>query len=423
MNILVFPCGSEIGLEIRRAFEGVKDVALVGGSSVPDHGRFVYQRYREDLPNVDDPDFLDRFNEVIDRESAGFVFPTHDSVVLKLAEHQAELRCQVIGSSAETCRIARSKRLTYERLCGIIPTPTVYNSANYDSANVEFPAFLKPDVGQGSKGTFLARTRRDLEFHTEKDPSLLILEYLPGEEYTVDCFTDRNGRLLFAGPRRRSRILNGISVGTRNVSGKEFTELAEKINARITFNGAWFFQVKRAKSGVLKLLEVAPRIGGSSGLCRVLGVNLPLLSYYNQLGMPIKLHPNRFDVEMDRAWSNRYKLGIDYKHVYVDFDDCLCIQGKLNPNVVKFVVQAVNQGKRVSLLSRHRDGPLGDKLKSLRVADLFDEVLQIDQDRSKADFVREDSIFIDDSFAERLEVSKKGIPVFAVDAVESLLDD
>jgi hypothetical protein len=126
---------------------------------------------------------------------------------------------------------------------------------------------------------------------------------------------------------------------------------------------------------------------------------------------------------MDRAWSNRYKLGIEYERVYLDFDDCLCVQGKLNPNVVKFVIQAMNQGKKVCLLSRHRDGPLADKLKLLRIADLFDEVRQIDADRSKADFVRENSIFIDDSFSERLEVSKKGIPVFAVDAIEALLSD
>jgi ATP-grasp in the biosynthetic pathway with Ter operon len=418
MNILVFPCGSEIGLEICRAFEGVKGVALIGGSSVADHGRFVFQRYREDLPNVDDADFLERFSDIVEQEDVGFVFPTHDSVVLKLAEHQEKLRCQVIGSPAETCRIARSKGSTYRHLRGIVPTPVVYARTD-----VQFPAFLKPDAGQGSKGTFLAQDQRDIEFYTEKDPSLLILEYLPGEEYTVDCFTDRNGELLFVGPRRRSRILNGISVGTSNVPGDEFAEMARRINGRMVFNGAWFFQVKRSKSGVLTLLEVAPRIGGSSGLHRVLGVNLPVLSYYNQSGIPVTIHCNRFDVEMDRAWSNRYKLGIDYKRVYLDFDDCLCTQGKLNPNIVKFVIQAINQGKKVCLLSRHRDGPLADKLKQLRISDLFDEVHQINADRSKADFVREDSIFIDDSFAERLEVSKKGIPVFSVDAVEALLSN
>ena len=42
----------------------------------------------------------------------------------------------------------------------------------------------------------------DFEYHTRKDPSLLVLEYLPGDECTVDCTTPENltreeGRGLF----------------------------------------------------------------------------------------------------------------------------------------------------------------------------------------------------------------------------------
>ena len=57
-NILVFPCGSEIGLEINKAFDGVKDVNLIGASSVPDHGKFVYKKYTEDIPFIKDKNFI-----------------------------------------------------------------------------------------------------------------------------------------------------------------------------------------------------------------------------------------------------------------------------------------------------------------------------------------------------------------------------
>ena len=45
--------------------------------------------------------------------------------------------------------------------------------------------------------------------------TVLIFENLPGEEYTVDCFTDRHGDLLFAGPRSRDRVRMGISFASR----------------------------------------------------------------------------------------------------------------------------------------------------------------------------------------------------------------
>jgi hypothetical protein len=135
--------------------------------------------------------------------------------------------------------------------------------------------------------------------------------------------------------------------------------------------------VKPSAEGILKLLEIAPRIGGSSALYRVVGVNFRVLSYYNQLGHSLDIHCNGFDAEMERAWSNRYKLKFDYTRVFIDFDDCLGIDGKVNANAVKFLIRAINSGKEICPLSRHREGPLEAKLKKLRILDLFDEVRQI----------------------------------------------
>jgi hypothetical protein len=41
VNVLVFPCGSEIGLELHRSLKDIRFVNLFGASSVSDHGEFV----------------------------------------------------------------------------------------------------------------------------------------------------------------------------------------------------------------------------------------------------------------------------------------------------------------------------------------------------------------------------------------------
>ena len=46
-KVLVFPCGSEIGLEIYRSLKYNKDFELIGGASVNDHGEFIYENYIE----------------------------------------------------------------------------------------------------------------------------------------------------------------------------------------------------------------------------------------------------------------------------------------------------------------------------------------------------------------------------------------
>src|SRR5205807_5316693 len=121
------------------------------------------------------------------------------------------------------------------------------------------------------------------------DGADLVLEHLPGPEYTIDCFSDRDAGLLFCGGRRRVRVRNGISVNSVLVDDPRFHALALQIASRLKLWGAWFFQVREATDGELRLLEVGPRIAGTMALHRVLGVNFPLLSIYEADRVPLTI--------------------------------------------------------------------------------------------------------------------------------------
>ena len=75
IKVLVFPCGSEIGLEISAALRYSKFVELFGVSSVADHGEFAYRRYREVNAHVDSPDFIDQLNTLIAEWGIDIVMP------------------------------------------------------------------------------------------------------------------------------------------------------------------------------------------------------------------------------------------------------------------------------------------------------------------------------------------------------------
>ena len=106
--------------------------------------------------------------------------------------HQAQLAATVVTSCAETNRIARYKTETYKKFAGFDFCPRVYTAPH---VGLPYPVFLKPDDGQGGKGTFRADDAADLSFHMRKCPDLLVTEYLPGEELSVDCFTNFSGEL------------------------------------------------------------------------------------------------------------------------------------------------------------------------------------------------------------------------------------
>lgn len=419
-RVLVFPCGSEIALEVYRSLKNSIHFELIGANSVSDHGRFVFENYIEGVPFVSDEGFIPAMAEIVKRERIDFIYPAMDSVIAALKTHEEELGSIVIASPAETAEICLSKEKTYEALKGAVRLPAVYTEESVPS----FPVFCKPKVGYGARGAKKVNHADELREQLAEHPDSMILEYLPGEEYTLDCFTNSRGELLFCGARVRGRIANGISVYTCPVADDaEFQAAAAAINARLRFRGAWFVQLKRDAAGKLTLLEVASRLGGSSALFRARGINFAQLSLFDAMGLPVGIIDNGYPLEMDRALDNRYKLDIGYGEVYLDYDDTLILEGKYyNPEIMAFLYTCKNRGVKLTILSAH-EGPLDEELRRFRLDGLFDRVIQIKKGENKADFIdNTNAIFIDDSYAERLRVFKgAGIPVFSLDMVQALM--
>ncbi len=419
-NILVFPCGSEIGLEIHRSLRYSTHINMYGGSSVDDHGKFVFNNYIDKIPFIDDPNFIPEIKQIVEKCNIDAIYPTMDKVIWKLKNHEKELGCKVIASPAKTTDICLSKKATYKLLQDVINVPKTYSSTE----NITFPIFVKPNIGYGSRGVknINNQTELDVFFKDKEKENYVFPELLTGEEYTIDCFTNYKKELLFCGVRQRRRVSNGISVNTIPVNDEhnEFREIAEKINTVLEFRGAWFVQLKRDKNGKLKLLEIASRLGGSSGLFRAKGINFALLSIFDTFEIPVSIIENDYDIEMDRALDTVYKVNLDFDTTYVDYDDCLFFSGKINHRLVGLLYDFINQGKKVILISKHK-GNLQEKLKKHRLETLFDDVIHLNEDDCKYKYMQKNAILIDDSFAERKQAKEHlGIPVFDVENISVL---
>ena len=425
-RILIFPAGTEISFEILNALKYSKFVEIFGGTSVDDHSEFRFKNLIKSFPFVSDESFLPYLNKVIEEYKIDCIYPAHDSVSVFLSKNRDAINAQSIIADAQTTTICRSKKETYALLCGEPFVPRVFqNGSEID----EYPVFVKPDVGQGSVGAKLIHNKDELSVAMHEDDSIVICEYLPNEEYTVDCFTDRHGMLRVAKPRKRERIKSGISVRTGTVlktseENNRLTRIAEIINKKLKFRGAWFFQVRKDRKGEFKLLEISPRIPGTMGLSRNCGINFPMLTLFDFWECDISILENSYHILVDRAFYNAYRIDFQYEHVYLDFDDTLIVNEKLNLQLLRFLYQCVDEGKRIHLLTKHV-GDLKHEFKRFRISEeLFDEITVIGAHEQKTDYIKYTSaVFVDDSFAERKKVSERlSIPVFDVDMVESLLD-
>lgn len=422
-KVLVYPCGTEIGLEIYRSLCYSTRYKVYGGSSTYDHGRFVFKEHIDGLPFITDESTeqeIIKFNEMIEEYGFDFIYPAMDGVLTVFSKYKSLLSPEIIAPDHQTTEITRSKRKTYALLNKVIPTPMIYEDKD---AIKTFPVFVKPDVGQGAVGA--KKINNSDELRSIDLSRYVCLEYLPGNEFTVDCFTNENGELLFAKARGRKRIKGGISVNSVFENKDIFFEYAEKINSLLKQSGGWFFQMKESVSGELKLLEVSSRIAGSSSITRCIGVNLPMLSLDIHNGLKIgSVMPNDYYIESDRALSNNYKIELNYSTVYMDYDDTVVDDNKVNLLVIKFIYQCLNNNKRVVLLSKH-SGDLDEELKKYRLTELFDEVIHIEREAEKKDHITDkDSIFIDDSYNERRKIKEAhNIPVFDTHMIECLLED
>jgi hypothetical protein len=420
-NVLVFPGGTEIGLEIRNCLADRKEVQLFSAAA-PDsnHAPFAY-RFHEVVPPLGDPEWFDALCEVIQHREIDYVFAAHEDVLLELGRRRDELGAVLVASAQETLEIARSKTATYATLQGVVRTPKLLDA---DDPLLAFPVFVKPDRGAGSRDARVVDSVEDLVRALSVDEQMIVSENLPGEECTVDCLSDRVRGLVYAGPRRRVRTRSGISMDSYNVQDPELDEMARAIDATLHPRGAWFFQARRASSGEWCLLEVGARIGGTMALSRARGANLAWLSILEAEGSEFDVLLGEYDVRIDRALLNRFSTGVRYSTVYVDLDDTLILGDKVNIPVVRFLFQAINAGKRIVLITRH-DGDPEETLRRFRLCGVPDEIVHLDRQASKADAIADsDAIFIDDSFGERAEVARgAGIPTFDVSMLEALIDD
>lgn len=418
-RVLVFPGGTEIGLEINRSLRDCKEVELfAAGQPIPSASEFRFSRqtYLQATPSEG---WLEALLAIVRDNRIDCIYPGHDEVLASLAEYAALLPVPVMGFPPETCRICRSKSMTYATLKDHVPVPRVF-SAN---ETLEFPVFVKPDRGQGSHGARRVDDADSLARILASEQGMLVSECLSGPEYTVDCFTSATSGLVVAQARERIRTRSGISMQTRFIDDPEFERHARAITGRLSLRGAWFFQMKRDREGQLRLLEVAPRIAGTMAMTRVAGMNFPLMTLYDAAGHNIR--PLLIDgvAELSRSLENHYRLDFDYSAVYVDLDDTLLLRRQVNTRLIQFLYQCLNRGKPVVLVTRHA-GDLQDTLRKHRLGTMFDRIHHLDATTCKSSVIREsDAILIDDSFAERQRVAKAtGIRTFEPSGIECLID-
>ena len=424
-NVLIYPSNAFNAEEIYYCLRDSLRYKPILGNHGSAHCEFLTQDFYHDFPLITEDNFFSYLNAFIDEKNIEFIIPTHDTVADFLANNQEKFKAILVCSDARTANICRHKRKTYELFSDCSFVPTVYTAKE----DICYPVFAKDDIGQGGKGSGVAADRAELDALTEgnQDVDYVFTEYLPGEEITVDCFTDRHRVLQFWQPRLRKTVLSGMSgFACLYPKTDEIAMLADTLNNRVHFRGYWYFQCKKDAAGHFKLMEIATRFAGTFSVSKNLDVNLPLLALTDLEGLDVKIVPNHYEIESSRGYQNFYRINYPYDHVYIDFDDTIAYQReKYIVPTMAFLFQCLNKGIKITLLTRHAYDIRKTMDKLFIDSRIFDSIIEVEEGKRKSDYikVKQHAIFVDNSFAERLDVKEHiGIPTFDVCNLDCLLE-
>ena len=318
-----------------------RDVRITGVDLDMDAvGRYLAGSFHT-VPPPESPMYLSALSAICNRQSIDVVLPQTTREIGVLARNRDALEeegTRVLVSSAEAVRRANDKGevlRTFEKLG--LPVPAWHEagseaellSAAEALGYPDTPVVVKPPVSNGMRGLrilreaawdaerFLAEKPSGIEIalddlvallqRGDKWPTLLVTEYLPGPEYSVDAF--RGEQIAVALPRRRDVIRSGISFTTtllpdRHDLAEPTLRAAEALDLRYAFG----FQFKEDADGVPRVLECNPRVQGTMAASLFGGFNPIWLSVQEALGETPTRPPARREAIFQRYWGG---LGID----------------------------------------------------------------------------------------------------------------
>ena len=291
------------------------------------------------VPRGDDPSYAQTLLEKCISKKIKTILPITTKELVPLSQAKELFRSNgitILVSNEEQLSIANDKGKLYQHLADHnISVPqfrVAQNYAEFCVAEKELgltPYIIKPCVGNGSRGfrivdnhadehdllfnhkpnaTYISQDKLHTVLETKPFPPLLVSEYLPGVEYTVDCLV-LDGKIKFILPRRRDKMNNGISVAGVVEENEEVIAYSESILNCLALDGPIGIQVKYSKESTPLIVEINPRIQGTTVACCGAGVNIPYLSFFpeeiNKLST-YNDYPILWDTQFIRHYTELY---------------------------------------------------------------------------------------------------------------------
>jgi carbamoyl-phosphate synthase large subunit len=287
------------------------------------------------VPRAEDPSFIQAIEEICRQERVEVILPQVTAELSKLAESKSkfeEIGTSIAISSSRSIELSNNKYnlMKFAEELGL-PVAKFFlvndSSSLRDKAEeLGFPeksVVVKPPVSRGMRGLRILDDGIDLKegFYSKKPdnvnirlcdlekilgqefPPLLLTEYLPGVEYSIDLLAGGSLKEPLIIPRTRDLVRTGITFNGTVERNEEIIDQCRRLAKELKMEYAFGFQMKLDEKGHPKLLECNPRIQGTMVLATLAGANIIYGAAKLALGEDLPDFEVRWGTRLMRYWG------------------------------------------------------------------------------------------------------------------------
>ena len=289
------------------------------------------------LPRGDHPSYMDSLVDLCQREGVDVMLPGSGPEIVAISRHLARIRSEGMAATVDEydrIRPLMDKAEAYRALQDEDYTPKFEHVADASSllpaihrmGYPEYPVCFKPSsyvASGGSRGFRVLRKSNDamtpvvssdeIDYgsvsrmsETKKRLDLLVMEYLPGREFSTYTLSN-HGKMVYCVPNLRECMVGPRTFEASTMPADDkITNICKSIVEKFGLSYNTNIQLKESVDGKLKLVEINPRMGGSIALPAAAGINLPYMAVKMALGEPVPQNLKQARIRMIRYVSELF---------------------------------------------------------------------------------------------------------------------